>query len=508
MNIPDDGFARKLINAVASKRFFAVIIGLFLVEACWIALTGRYPMAFDENFHLGIIRLYAHHLSPIWSGQPANADAFGAVARDPSYLYQYLMSFPYRLITVFTQDQTIIVLLLRAISIALFASSLPIFRRLLLKVGGSRAAVHTCLLLFVLLPVVPLLAAQINYDNLLIPVVGLILLEVTHFSERLKSKRPIDLIRLLTIIIACLLASLIKYAFLPIFLAIVIFTAVRLRQVYGGFGPVFRQLRAGGRLLNRRVGLILIIGLIVAGGLFGERYGINVVRYHSPVPDCGKVLSVQQCSAYGPWARDYNLALTKSYTTTTKNPITFSADWLYGMWLRTFFAVDGPGTGFQTRGPLPVPALSAIVFAVAAVLAIVFYGRRLLRQYNAPVLWLFMIVTICYIGALWLDEYRSFLHTGQAVAINGRYLLPVMPLILLVGALSMAEAFKSWPKIKPVLASLAVLSLLWGGGALTYILRSNDAWYWPSPVVRDANHAVQHVLKPITPGYGDRIEFL
>ena len=86
-------------------------MALFVLQAAWIALSGRYPMAFDENFHLGIIRLYAHHISPFWSGQPAGANAFGAVARDPSYLYQYLMSFPYRLVSIFTSSQTAHVLI-------------------------------------------------------------------------------------------------------------------------------------------------------------------------------------------------------------------------------------------------------------------------------------------------------------------------------------------------------------------------------------------------------------
>jgi len=500
---------RRLIGLVASSQFFWVIVGIFGLQAAWIALTGRYPMAFDENFHLGIIRLYAHHLSPFWSGQPAGGDAFGAVARDPSYLYQYLMSFPYRLISVFTHDQTIQVIILRFINIILFGASLPIFRRLLLKIGASRGVVHLCLLLFVLLPIVPLLAAQINYDNLLIPVVGLVLLEVTNFSDHIKKSQPIDVTRLLAIIIGCLLASLIKYAFLAVFMATIIYMIIRLRQVYDSFGVVRTQLTAGARLVRRQTWVLLIIGLIISGGLFGERYGINLVRYHAPVPACGQVLSVKACSAYGPWARDYSLELSKSYRSTTKDPITFTSDWLYGMWLRTFFAVDGPDTDFQTRGPLPVPALTAIVFVVAGVLSIVVYGRRLLRQYNAPLIRLLALVEICYIGALWLDEYRSFLQTGDTVAINGRYLLPVVLPLLVIGALALKEALKHFPAfVKPLVAGLAVLSLVWGGGALTYILRSNDAWYWPSPVMRDANHVIKNVLKPITPGYNDPIEFL
>src|SRR6185312_5810861 len=97
---------RRILTIVSSPRFFWAIVLLLAFQASWIALSARYPMAFDEDFHFGVIRIYAHHLSPFLSGQPPGADAYGAVAHDPSYLYHYLMSFPYRLISLFTDNQT------------------------------------------------------------------------------------------------------------------------------------------------------------------------------------------------------------------------------------------------------------------------------------------------------------------------------------------------------------------------------------------------------------------
>src|SRR3954469_13979749 len=111
---------KRLYAAVSSDKFFWGVVILLVVQALWIALSGRYPMAYDEDFHLGVIRLYSHHLSPFWNGHPAGGDAFGAVARDPSYLYHYLMSFPYRLISFITSSQMAQVLVLRFINIGLF----------------------------------------------------------------------------------------------------------------------------------------------------------------------------------------------------------------------------------------------------------------------------------------------------------------------------------------------------------------------------------------------------
>src|SRR5579872_6980280 len=97
-------FFRQILS---SNKYFIGLVLFFICEALWIAFSGHYPMAFDEDFHFGVIKIYAHHISPFLSHQPANADEFGAIFRDPSYLYHYLMSFPYRLITLFTKDQTI-----------------------------------------------------------------------------------------------------------------------------------------------------------------------------------------------------------------------------------------------------------------------------------------------------------------------------------------------------------------------------------------------------------------
>ncbi|MGI0134888.1 MAG: hypothetical protein ACREBW_08030, partial [Candidatus Micrarchaeaceae archaeon] len=84
-------------------------------------------MAFDENFHFGLIQLHADQWLPFFTHQPANADAYGAIARDPSYLYHFLMSIPYRLIRLITPNTTAQIIALRLINIALFTSGFVLF---------------------------------------------------------------------------------------------------------------------------------------------------------------------------------------------------------------------------------------------------------------------------------------------------------------------------------------------------------------------------------------------
>lgn len=488
----------KLLNIVASKRFFYCIVGLLVVQAAWIALSGGYPMAFDEDFHLGIIRLYAHHLSPFWAHQPAGADIYGPVYRDPSYLYHYLMSFPYRLMNVFTHDQTVQVIILRFINIGLLASSLLLYRRLLLKARVSRTLVHVVLALFVFIPIVPFLAAQISYDNLILPLTAVVLLLTSAINDELERDKRINSAKFVLLITVGLLASLVKYTFLPIFLAVLVFLGVQFYRYLGRKKKFWRSFWLGVGLLSRRSRWLLAIGLIISSGLFVERYGINLIRYHEVVPDCGQILSVKRCNAYGPWIRDYTFAAIKGPG--LHGPLGFSADWLYGMWLRTFFTLGGAGTTFETRGPLPLPSVAAIVLVVAGFGLFVWKAKHIFRRYPTSTLWLFCSVSLFYIGVLWLDEYKGYLHAGQPVAINGRYLLPVYLLVMLLLSLGFAELLHKRLKLQAAVVAVSLLCFIWGGGVLTFILRSHDSWYWPNRTALHANQGAQHVLYRLVPG--------
>jgi hypothetical protein len=501
----NQNFVRRFKTILGSKSFFYAIVALFCLQALWIALSNRYPMAFDEDYHFGLIRIYAHHLIPFWHAQPTNSDVYGAVFRDPSYLYHYLMSFPYRLISLFTNSQTAQVLCLRFINIGLFATGLFIFRRLLYKVSRSATITNFCLLLYVLIPVVPLLAGQINYDNLFIPLVGLSLLWFLDFATELWRYQRINTYRLILLLTLCLLVSLVKYAFLPIFLAIAVLIVVLIVRRLKHWHKFKTTLLFGLSLIGKRTLILLAVLLAVSGLLFTERYGLNIINYHTPLPDCAQVLNEQRCGAYGPWNRDHALEIQK--TAHASNIFYyFGHEWLYGMWFRLFFAVDGPITTFETRGPLPVPGITAIVLAAASLPVLFLSTSYIRKKYQGLVL--LLVPGIFYVLVLFVDGYRAYVRTAQPVAINGRYLLPVLPLVLLLVALSWSKLLGTLSSLKVALAAATVLCLIWGGGVLTFVLRSNDYWYWNSSAVRSLNYNVRSKIGPITPGYSSPVEFL
>lgn len=496
---------RKLAGWLGSRTFFYVIIGFLVFQAVWIALSGAYPMAFDEDFHVGIIRLYAHHISPFWTASHSQG-AFGAVSRDPSYLYQYLLSFPYRLISLFTNDTTIQVLILRFINIGFLASALPLYKKLLMRARLSMAAANSVLLLYTLVPVVPFQAAQVNYDNLLVPVVAGTLLLALKINDELVSYKRLNTIRLLWLAVACLLGSLVTYVFLPIFAVLVLWLGWRIWRTLGVGRRFWRSLGFGMTFATKRLRWILLICLIGSLGLFGERYGVNLVRYHFPFPDCAQVLTVAECSDYGPWYRDYIAKTHKGQI--DKSPVAYSGTWFGGMWVRLFFAVAGPENNFQTRGPLTLPSLSAVALLAGGLVVLASSRRRLSYIVHDNTIRLYAGAAGFYALILWIDNYGAYLKTGQPVAINGRYLLPIIPLAVTPLVLAYQVALHNRPKLSAGLAAAAIVCMLWGGGWLTYVLRSNDSWYWPNPAVKAGNHAVQKVLDPIVPGSSDPTKYL
>ena len=180
---------KRVANFLASKKFYRLILIVFVIEAAWIAVSAAYPQAFDENFHFGLIKVYSHYWLSFFTNQPPHANAYGAVARDPSYLYHYLMSFPYRLIKLFFKEQLGQIIILRFINVAMFTGGIVLFRKLLLRVGSSQALTNLILMLFILIPIVPQLAAQINYDNMMIPLTAALLLYSFKLLDQIRAKK-------------------------------------------------------------------------------------------------------------------------------------------------------------------------------------------------------------------------------------------------------------------------------------------------------------------------------
>lgn len=492
MNIPRLNVSERIIRILAGRSFWWIVFGLFLLQALWLVCSAAYPMAFDEQYHFGLIQLHAHQWLPFFTSQPQTG-TYGAVVRDPSYLYHWLMSLPYRAISLFTKDQTEQVILLRSINVALFAYALLLYRQLLRRFGLSAAFINTALLAFILIPVVPFLAATINYDNLLMVIVPWTMLLTLDIKATL-SESSIPLVRLSVLLCVLLLGSLVKYSFLPVAVVVGLYLVwwARKQKLLSAKYWYAAWRRVYTLVIWQRV--LLVVLLVISLGLFTERYGVNLVRYHSPVPKCDRVISQDICLGYGPWGRDSSFAAAKS-PDFRPNPITYIGSWVYGMWYRLFFAI-GPEPAYETRPPLFLLGCMSVAAAALLGLGIVLKWRYLFTAHPERVL--LLLVILGYGVALFADDYADYSLTAQPVAINGRYLIPFLPFAFVLGGIAWVEILKRARYVKVGAAVLVVgVLLLQGGGTMSYIVNSDDSWFWPNPGIRRINDDIRQLASPL-----------
>lgn len=483
----------KLTAILASRWFYRGVIIFFVIEALWIALSAGYPMAFDEEFHFGVIKLYAENWLPFLPPDAGSSGEFGAITRDSSFLFHWLMSFPYRLITLFTDSHVATVIILRILNVGMFTAGLVLFYRFMRRVGTSAAFSNTALALVALIPVVPLFAGQINYDNLMMLFVAwtcLLVLELYNGFRR----REFD-VRLAALLLAvCVFGSLVKYAFLPIAVVVVLFVGVSAWRSFRTSDAWRKALQRSYKTLSTgfKVGITAL--LLIGGILAFERYGGNTLKYGSPLSGCDRVMTVEQCMNFGPWGRDYQYAQTKGNV--NANPLRYTQTWLKGMHKRLFFMINGKHHHvYQNYPPPPIIANTATTLAIGGFIALLWYGRRVMRE--NPVLAFVVIMSVAYSAALWAKTYSDYLATGIPVAINGRYLIPILlPLAAAVGA-ALHLAFRRIPSVKPFLATAAILLFLQAGGVFSFIIRSDTTWYWDNAWVDAANNAVRRVVDPL-----------
>lgn len=453
-------------------------------------------MAFDENFHYGLIQVYSQQLSPFIAEAPEGTGSLGALTREPSYLFPYLMSFPYRFFALFTESQDTLIILLRLINVALFTAGLFVFRRLLLSAKASPALTHFSLLAFTLIPITPFLAAHINYDNLLFLLVPIALILTMRCAKDLRSNTfPVH--ALITLIILCLITTIVKYPFLPIAAGIAAYlTGVFVwKKSRADIYRILQTIRPNFAALPISAKAWLIAGLIVSSGLFFERHGVNYLQYGSFVPDCAEVVDFDHCSQYGPWIRNHAIRQNAPEYAEPDLPY-YAANWFYDMNYRLFFAINSE---YYTERPLAVPFITSFFVAISGTLLTLLFLPRLVRKYRGILL--FGSVILIYAGTLFMRGYSSYLNTTEFLALNGRYFIPVMLLIFIIIGLAYKELFDliknraaAW---KISFAMIAILLLLQGGGILTYIIRSDSSWHRQDPLIIELNETAKSTLSPL-----------
>ena len=471
-----------VVKAVASDKFTWFVIGLFIVQALWIALSFRFPMIYDETAHFGFIQSYSEHLSPYTEDVPGNMTVQVS-------LFHYGLSFVYRFVHVFTNDTTFQVIILRFINIALFTVGLLLTRKLLQKVHIRAGYINVALLIFVLLPLTPLVGATINYDNLLFP---LTILYMILAVDILQKRQALNWTRAVMLVTVGCFTALVKYTFLPVFLASLIF-------IFGYYLIVDRErLSKLGKFpthfsLSKR-SLLLAALAVFAVGLFSITYIRNVAVYGSIKPSCTELLSKKECLSNGIIARNAH-----AKETAAERPVEplykFASIWVKNM--VTMSGLSGNSTtkgAFVLRKPLPIMTLTVFLGLIVS-LGVLLYSWRSLEK---NIGWYFLLAMfVVLVAALFVVNAKSYYSLHVAYANQPRYLLSLLPIFIAVAVAAIGLILKKRRTLKVIILLTVVALFSQGGGVITHIVRSDDNWYWQNNVVVGMNHAAKRILQPL-----------
>jgi hypothetical protein len=346
------------------------------------------------------------------------------------------------------------------------------------------------------IPIVPQLAGQINYDNLLMPFAAWAMLLTLDLIDQLR-RRQFSLQSVLVLLTVCLTATMVKYEFLPIFVSIVLYLAFMFWRQFRGNRPKLKQLLASYTSHPWFKKSIMLLAFALVFAMFLQRDVLNLVKYHNVAPDCSYVLSAEDCNAYPVWSHDYisHQQVIGHSVSVSSNPVWYVWEWSYWLWYRLFFAINGPAHTFANYPPLPLPSAAFALLVVGSAVAVIWQWKRLFR--GNPYFAFLGLTAFLYLLALLSQGYLKYRHTAVLELMNGRYLLPIILPAMAIGVTALRYVFAGRPRLQAGLAVLIIFCFLQGGGVLTFISRSDASWYWDNQTARNVNQAAQSVVHPL-----------
>lgn len=414
----------------------------------------------DETYHFQLIKLFAERgVSPILNNQ--NGYYFlGEVVHTPFTIYHYLLSFPFRIFG----DSSASLFLLRGINILMACASLYVVLLIARSLRLSKLASHLSIFMLANTLMFVFLSSMINYDNLFV----LLSLLSIHLVLGLSKKLSINKIMSLMLVTAC--GLLVKISFLPIALSSIIILLVRLWQTRQKVFKSLAQEMAHNlrRALFGTVTLTLMTSVLCGFAMY--KYISNVVSYHTYSPGCEKVLTMEQCYENSVYKR--NKILNSDAPPNIKiSTSEYVSSWTSIMLDRTFGIF-----GHKITQPTKLIATWYQVLFALSVIAIIKRYRKGDRQTNLTLVIIsFYTVTLIYNG------YTGYHESGLIdLAIQGRYLFAVLPVMYLFANKYILELFST--KLKFVYV-LATLSIFFTAGLPSYLIASDPTWY-SSPTIR------------------------
>jgi hypothetical protein len=323
--------------------------------------------------------------------------------------------------------------LLRFINVIFAALGLYVLKKCLDEISNDTLIKNFTIFAVTMTGMAVWLAGSINYDNLANLLFLLFVWTTIRFIKKPDAKKTLIL---LTLAPATVLT---KSSFAPILLvglAAAVFYAWKKRYGYKTF---LQQLNKSVRAGNVAA-ILLILSTLLFVGLFIERDIGNLVRYHSVKPSCSKFFSVNECRTFNVYNRNFKQKReytpeAKSYLVSQFDPISFSGEWIYGMYNTLFFQLGD--RRFESAAANRVFAyILLITIAVTA-----FFSRAKIRLSKTG--WFVFGISTFYVVMLFSYNMHTFFGIGQKYAYQGRYLLPVLGFVYFFVILMVVNTYRN-----------------------------------------------------------------
>ena len=488
-----------VVRGLSSRIFLAFVLVTCGVQYAWVAVSARLSI-YDEPYHLAAVDAFSSRWLP-FIDQSVGDGPLGDAERYGSYLYHYLMSFPWRLARAAAVDFDDRVVLLRLITVGIVVLALFVYRQVFLELGASRAVAHVAVCLVGNLPLLVFLAGSVNYDNLMFLMTALLFL----FGIRVCRATEFTWTNWLLLLTVACLGAVTKYTFLALLpVAALAVLVSQWSNIITGIRPATRRFFRPGTTRGLSVNLAVLAIAVIAVSLFAERYVGNLIQYKSIMPSCLSVHELAICEMHAPWAR--NEVLDPAYPDqplTLANALAF----LTGHWLPLMFTYIGyigvsaaDGTNATSVGPAVTAWLwLLLVPAGAAALALSVGFFRRMKGVG-----LLLGASALYLVVLFLQNLSDYLTLGEPVGIAGRYALVVLPVLIgltLIGACKIltVSSVDRGRAVKLALVVAVVVLLTQGGGVTSYLWSLDASWLRSDSnligrVTLKASEIVHHVV--------------
>lgn len=400
----------KLIGLIGSRYFYTFILIWFIVQASLIALLTKFGLPPDENFHFNFIKLYAENGPTPFLNDQEGYYWLGDVTRRPSVLYHYAMSWPYRLMDGLPATY----IYLRFINIGFAVGTLMLVKKLAKQLKLSDFVANLSLFMLVNTLMFTFLSAAISYDN---PLIMLSILSLVLMVALMQRLRAITLIYLTLVMIV---ASVVKFTFLPLAVLIVIALTFYYRKgINGTIKSIFKDARTN---ISKGKLFVLVPLLLISFAFALERYGINIVSYGSIRADCVEVHNVQDCRKRPLFQRREKVeALDKEPTIP---PTRFSVKWvdtakerIYGIHAHKFFK--------------PMTVVVYGTWSIVGLMALAFIRKFRWRNRKLDYL---IAISFTYVLIAATKNFMGYQDSGIfGMGLQGRYIFPVFPVLYLIG---------------------------------------------------------------------------